>query len=327
MKILITGATGFVGGCILQYFSDIYGKENVHGTGRDKFKADNLISNGFNIKLGDLADTNFIVKHLSSYDLIIHCAAKSSIWGTYDSFYFANIISTQNLLRVLGPEKQLIYISTANIYFEFKNRLNIRESEPLPSKFSNYYAETKYKAEQLVLEFAKKSYVTILRPRAIIGVGDTVVFPRLLRAHDEGRLRIVGDGQNIIDLTSINNLCHAIKLSVDHKEKANGEIYNVTNGDCIKLWDQIRFVLSSLEHSTELKSVPYKLAYLFAKFQEITTSKKSKEPALSCYGVGILNYSISLSIDKIKEHLGYLPQESTKQTMNSFIAWYKETNN
>ena len=51
MKILITGATGFVGGCILQYFSDIYGKENVHGTGRNKFKADNLISNGFNIKL------------------------------------------------------------------------------------------------------------------------------------------------------------------------------------------------------------------------------------------------------------------------------------
>ena len=209
------------------------------------------------------------------------------------------------MLRVLGSKKQLIYISTANIYFEFKNRLNIRESEPLPSKFSNY-AETKYKSEQLVLEFAK-SYVTI-KAKSYYRSRDTVVFPRLLRAHDEGRLRIVGDGQNIIDLTSINNLCHAIKLSVDHKEKANGEIYNVTNGDCIKLWDQIRFVLSSLEHSTKLKSVPYKLAYLFAKFQEITTSKKSKEPALSCYGVGILNYSISLSIDKIKEHLGYLPQ-------------------
>ena len=73
MKILITGATGFVGGCILQYFSDIYGKENVHGTGRDKFKADNLVSNGFNIKLGDLVDTNFIDKHLSSYDYSLCC--------------------------------------------------------------------------------------------------------------------------------------------------------------------------------------------------------------------------------------------------------------
>ena len=49
-------------------------------------------------------------------------------------------------------------------------------------------------------------------PRAILGVEDTVVFPRLLRAHKEGRLRMIGNGENEIDFTSIKNLCYVVKL-------------------------------------------------------------------------------------------------------------------
>ena len=193
----------------------------------------------------------------------------------------------------------------------------------MPNVFNNHYAATKYKAEQLILAHHKKAYVTVLRPRAILGVGDTVVFPRLLRAHKEGRLRMIGKGDNVIDFTSIKNLSYAVELCIEKKEIAHRQIFNVTNGDTINLWDEIKSVLSAVGLSNELKSVPYFVAYMIAKFHELITSENSHEPAMTCYGVGVLNYSISLNIDKIKNELGYKPVESSKQTLKDFVSWYK----
>ncbi len=68
-----------------------------------------------------MVDPEFVNSQLTSHDLIVHCAAKSSVWGSYDSFYKANVVATKNLLEVINSEHQLIYISTANIYFNFKN--------------------------------------------------------------------------------------------------------------------------------------------------------------------------------------------------------------
>jgi len=322
MKILITGATGFAGGHILGYLSNIYGIKNVHGTGRSLIKAKKLSAEGFTIKVGDLVDSEFVRLKLRSYDLIVHCAAKSSVWGSYDSFYKANVVATKNLLEVIHSEQQLIYISTANIYFNFQNRRSICEDDPLPDDFNNHYAATKYAAEQLVLAHHKEVLVTILRPRSIVGVGDTVVFPRLLRAHKEGRLRMIGKADNEIDFTSIKNLCYAVALCIEKKETAHRQIYNITNGDIINLWDEIKLVLSSVGLSTELKSASYFLAYMIAKFHELMTSNNSHEPAMTCYGVGVLNYSISLNIDKITNELGYKPIESSKQTLEDFVSWY-----
>ena len=257
MKILITGATGFAGGYLLRYLSNIYGIENVHGTGRSLSKARILSDEGFIIKVGDLVDFEFVNSQLTSYDLIIHCAAKSSVWGSYDTFYKANVVATKNLLEVIHNKQQLIYISTANIYFNFQNRKSICEDDPLPNTFNNYYAATKYEAEQIVLGNYKEAIVTVLRPRAILGAGDIVVFPRLLRAHKEGRLRIIGKADNEIDFTSIKNLCRAVELCIEKKEIAHRQIYNVTNGDTINLWDEIKSVLSKVGLSTELKSAPY----------------------------------------------------------------------
>ena len=53
--------------------------------------------------------------------------------GIYDTFYKANVVATKNLLEVIHNKQQLIYISTANIYFNFQNRKSICEDDPLPN--------------------------------------------------------------------------------------------------------------------------------------------------------------------------------------------------
>lgn len=321
MKILITGATGFVGGHFMRNLSVIYGKENVHGTGRNREQSAILLAEGFTIKCGDLLDVDFVENHLNSYDVYVHCAAKSSIWGTYESFYQANVLATQNLLNSVPSKAQFIYISSANLYFSYSNRNSISEDDDL--FLSNFYSKTKREAELLVLNHPNIDS-TVIRARAIVGIGDTVVFPRLIRAYNQGKLRVVGSGENEIDYTSINNLCSAVLLCIQKRSTAKDKIYNITNGDTIVLWNEIKWVLEGLGLKKRLKRIPYKLAYLLARFQELKTSEKASEPAMTCYGVAVLNYSINLNINKAKTELGYYPLESSTQTLNDFVHWYKK---
>lgn len=321
MKILITGATGFVGAHFLINLTAIFGIENVHGTGRNREKCELLRNEGFIIKCGDLNNISFVDSQLIAYDVYIHCAAKSSIWGAYEPFYKANVQATKNLLKVTSTSSQFIYISSANMYFSFTDRTSISEVDDLC--LTNAYSKTKREGELLVLN-SPNIIPTILRARAIIGIGDTVVFPRLIRAYHENKLRIIGSGKNTIDFTSINNLCQAVLLCIKKKNIAKGKIYNITNGDTIVLWDEINAVLKGLGFTNKLKYIPYNIAYLVARFHELKTSENSEEPAMTCYGVGVLNYSISLNITKAIDELDYIPIENSKKTLSDFVKWYKE---
>lgn len=323
MRFLVTGATGFAGGQILRYLTQNYPEIQVVGTGRNVQKAKQLEALSLPIIIGDLSDENFVSSKLSGFDCIVHCAAKSSIWGSYDSFHQANICVTENIINVCSDKTHLIYISSANLYFDFSNRLNIREYDDLPNSFTSYYAETKLLSEQLVLKSNLIYNRTVLRPRAIIGVGDTNVFPRVVRAYKYNKLKVVGDGNNIVDFTSVNNLCFAIKLCIDKPEIAHEKIYNVTDGETVNLWDTMTQLLNELSYNKKLTKVPYSLAFLAAKFNEFVGKIKGVEPSITTYGVAVLKYSMSLNIEKIKTDLGYEPQQSTYQTLKDFTKWYK----
>ena len=127
----------------------------------------------------------------------------------------------KNLISVAKSHniKRFIYVSTPSLYFNGTDRFDIKESDALPKKFINAYSKTKYEAE-IELEKSAIPYV-ILRPRALIGRGDSIIMPRLIRVFQEGKLKIIGDGKNIVDLTSLSNVANSIELSlfVDDKKK------------------------------------------------------------------------------------------------------------
>jgi len=98
---------------------------------------------------------------------------------------------TKNLLKAAKSKKvkKFIFISSPSVYFRFKHQLDLKESDILPKPI-NIYSSSKREAEKLV-QSSGIPYV-ILRPRALIGRGDKVIIPRILRAHREGRLMRMG---------------------------------------------------------------------------------------------------------------------------------------
>lgn len=325
MKILVTGATGFLGQRTVQkLLSEGY---DVLGTGRNKTIGARIEQMGANFEAGDLTHAPFVDHLVQQVDYIIHSAALSSPWGRYQEFVQANIVPTANLVQAsLKHEiKRLVHISTPSIYFEYKDKFNIEENE-IPSSFVNHYASTKYEAEKLVKKAFDSGLETIsLRPRAIIGGGDTTIVPRMIRAHREGKLKIIGHGRNIVDVTSVSNVVDAIILSLKASENALGKAYNITNGDPIYLWKFIEKTFEQLNLTLNKTRVPFPVAYAAAALLEKQAALKPDypEPPVTCYGIGILAKSMTMSIDRAKELLGYWPNQSNLEALDEFIDWWK----
>jgi nucleoside-diphosphate-sugar epimerase len=334
MKILITGATGFVGGRFLEAFGQQYGLANVVGTGRNVEQIQFWQSKGVQIEQGDLSNKSFTANLLQkgTFEVVVHVAAKSSPWGSYDSFYQSNVVATRHLLdaAVQTGVKRFIFISTPSVYFNFSHRFEVRESDPIDYQLVNNYTKTKYESECLVRQYAQEKglFTVILRPRAIVGRGDTVIAPRVLNAYHQGKLKIIGDGKNIADFTSVANLAQAALLAMRADARCNGQIFNITDGNPQPIWQIVHFILKEMKLATPLKSIPYSVAYGAAWLSERVHEgfMPQKEPALTCYGIGILYYSLTMNIDKAKQLLGYEPQVDTYDSLREFVKWYHPLN-
>ncbi len=155
--------------------------------------------------------------------------------------------SSEWTIRCRRPER-FVHVSTPGIYFDFRDRLAIRESDPLPDRPVNAYVKTKLFAEQAVDEaFDQGLPVVTLRPRALFGPGDTAILPRLIRAHQAGRLFVIGDREPLVDLTFIDNAVDALLLCREAPSHALGRKYNVTNGAPVRLWQVVTSVLQELD--------------------------------------------------------------------------------
>ncbi len=323
IKVLVTGATGFLGSRLVEHLVDHTNKYSVIGTGR-KFSTDNRYAHpNLRYILGDLCDKKFVQTLFDEkIEMVINCASFSSPWGSKEVFEKANIQTQQHLIDECQKNKidRFIYISSPSIYFDYTDRLGVTEKTPLPLNLVNNYAITKVKAEGL-LKNSGLDYM-ILRPRALIGRGDTVIMPRLIRSHLEGKLRIMGNGDNLVDLTSVSNMTEAIRLSMHSNHK--NEDFNISNGKPVVLWDEINSILKSIGKTTVTKKIPYPIMYGIASLLELKSKfiDRRKEPVLTRYGVGVLSKNFTFDISKAQALLGYQAKQTTEEAMDEFARWF-----
>ncbi|UTW60565.1 NAD-dependent epimerase/dehydratase family protein [bacterium SCSIO 12741] len=320
--ILITGATGFLGSRIVEYFAGSGEFDHLIATGR-KFSSNNRVDHSkVKYVLGDLSDRSFVESlFLQNISVVVNCASLSSPWGEEEAFYSANVKTQEHLIAMseVADVERFVYISTPGIYFNFQDAMGLVEDSPLPQKMVNAYAETKWKAECLL----RKSNLpfVILRPRGLIGRGDTVIMPRLVRACEEKRLKMVGDGRNVVDLTSVLNMVQAVELAI--KTPHVNESYNISNGEPVNLWDSIFSVLEAIGIPKPTKRIPYKALLWIAGLLEFKARVwGGREPVLTKYSVGVLATSFVFDIRKAREKLGYRPTQTTAEAMNEFVQWY-----
>lgn len=327
MNILVTGATGFVGYRLIQQLKAAGHK--VFATGRNQAMGEKISFLEIPFRAGDVADAAFVASLVKGMDAVVHLAGLASPWGPYDAFYRANVLGTRFVVEACLEQgvERLVHFSSPSIYVDGHDRQNVRESDPLPDPFINHYARTKFLSEQEVRTGGEQGLKTvILRPRAVVGAGDTVIMPRLLRAHGEGKLRIIGNGRNLVDMTSVANVCDAVECSLVAEGPALGQAFNITNGEPVRLWEMVGEVLSRLDLQLQHGKLPYPLAYAAAAALEAAAKADphQPEPALTRYSVIMLARSQTLSIEKARDWLSFRPRQTTGEALEEFVDWWKK---
>ncbi len=324
-KILVTGATGFLGGAVCAHLHASGGWE-VTATGRNIEKGARVAADRF--IPADLADDGAAAGLVRGHAAVVHCAALTSPWGRPADFERANVSATAALLdaAVAAGLRRFVHVSTPSIYGAHVHREGLTETSPLPPRPVNEYARTKLAAERLVLAAKDRLEVVVLRPHALIGVGDTVLLPRLARAASTGRLRRIGDGRARTDLTCVENAALACRLALEAPAAAVvGEAFNVTNGEPMPLWDALGQFLRAAGLPPPRGRVPFRLAWAGAAFAEAWSRCVSgREPVLTRYGAGVLAFSQTFDIGKARRQLGYAPTVPLAEGLARVGRWWRE---
>ncbi|MBT3224204.1 MAG: NAD-dependent epimerase/dehydratase family protein, partial [Proteobacteria bacterium] len=165
----------------------------------------------------------------------------------------------------------------------------------------------------------------IIRPRGIFGPGDTTVFPRILRLMISGRMKVLGDGDNRIDITYLDNVVDSLLLAAVAPDNALGKIYNITNGDPIQLWSFLADLARRLDLSPPQGRLPLWRARLIAGLMELvwTVLFLKGEPPLTRYTVDLLALSTTLDISAARQDLSYNPRISMDEGVERFLRWWK----
>ena len=146
MRVVITGATGFVGRNLAEGLHR--DGLSVEATGRSFQVGRELDEQGITFRSADLRDAARLVEAIGPADVLVHCAAKTGDWGSERDFFDANVFGTRNVIRACRERgiRKIVFVSTPSVYFDGTDRYGIREDEPLPARMSTAYARTKRRA-------------------------------------------------------------------------------------------------------------------------------------------------------------------------------------
>lgn len=327
-KILVTGATGFLGKYITErLISEGY---EVLALGRNE-KAGKVLENlGATFCKGDFTDKEECESYFKGVDYVIHAGALSTVWGKWESFYDINVAGTRNVceLCVENHVKRMVYISSPSIYSGKQHRFDIKESEFNSKNDLNYYIKSKILAEQVIREFHSTGlYTVVIRPRGLIGVGDTSLMPRLLKANGRTGIPLFNKGENYVDITCVENVAYAIALSIK-AEDIGGEIFNISNGEPMQFKIILELFLQAMGEKPKYFKLPFGLVYGIAAMLEAIyrTFDKQGEPALTKYTVCTLAFSQTLDISKAQQKLGYKPIMTISEGIVKYGEWWKKHN-
>lgn len=325
MKILVTGASGFIGGRFARFALEQGLAVRING--RRPEAVQDLIRRGAEFVQGDLADADLAQRLCRDVEMVVHCAGAVGTWGTREHFHQGNVLLTSNVIEgCLGQQvRRLVHLSSPSVYFDGKSHVGLRE-EQVPSRFVDHYGATKYLAEQKVMEAQEFGLEVIaLRPRFVTGAGDTSIFPRLIEMQRKGRLFVIGNGLNKVDFTSMQNLNDALFSSLLAAGPALGKVYNISNGAPVPLWDVVNFVLRQLGLPPVTRHMPFAVAHTAAWLNETVCKllPGQPEPALFRLGVAVMARDFSLDISRAREYLDYDPQVPVWSALEEFCHWWR----
>ncbi len=323
MKALVTGGGGFLGRYVVKKLCE-RGAE-VAILGRSPQPA--IEAHGVKVYQGEIENFNSVKDACQGCDVVFHIAAKAGIWGSWKSFFQPNVIGTRNVVNACKEQgvTRLIYTSTPSVVFNGNSFEGADESLPYGCNWLSHYAHTKAiaEAEMLAANNDGGLRTIALRPHLLWGIGDPHLIPRIVVRARAGKLRIIGNGRNRVDITHVDNAAHAHLLAFDALENGNagGRAYFISQDQPVVLWEWINELLTRLNIRPVEKRISLKKAYVLGMgFEGIyKISGLSSDPPMTRFLAVELAKNHFFNIDAARRELGYEPAINIETGLNQLV--------
>ncbi len=323
--VLVTGGTGFVGRRVV----DRLLAQGRSVTVVSRTPAPDLERRGVRFVSASIEDDAAVRAACAGMESVFHVAAKVGVWGRYADFHRVNVLGTRAVIAACRAQgvRRLIHTSTPSVVYNGRDLAGADESLPLVARCPSPYPLTKAAAEAEVLAANGRGLATIaLRPHLVWGAGDPHLVPRLLASARAGRLRIVGEGTNRVDMVHIENAADAHMAAeralAEASSPAAGRAYFITNGEPVRLWEWINGLLVALGEPPVTRRISLRAASALGRACEIAWSllPVGAEPPMTRFIAAELAKDHWFDIAAARRDLAYAPRISMAEGTRALVA-------
>lgn len=331
MKILITGAAGFIG----SHLVDLLLEEGVPvnrlrlliPTGES---LKNLPKEKFDIVRGDIRDKKVIKKAMQGIDIIYHLAARIDFDGkSYEEYEIINVEGTQNLLDecINKKIKKFVFFSSIGVFGLPAGIGNIVNwDEKHPKTYTNFYGQSKLEGEERVVEAYEKWGIpyAIIRPASVYGPREQGPTLALYKAIKNNQFIMIGNGLNKMHYVYVKDLVKAARLA-EQSPKKSGD-YIIAGAEPETLREIVKFISASIDKKVPNfyipKNIALPLSYVLNSIGRLLGIKSPLFPSR----VKTMTTTYFYNIKKAKAELGYNPKVNFKKGAEITGDWYIQNN-
>jgi len=324
MKILITGANGFIGSAVLKLLLNKgYEVRAMVRKGSDKRNFSNLNTE---VIEADLLDQPSLKRAVKGCDHLFHIAADYRLWiPDPKNMYKTNVDGTKALMMAALEQSisKIVYTSSVAVLGVHDDGTPADETTPSTlDDMQGHYKRSKYLAEESVKEIIKKESapITIVNPSTPVGPGDIKPTPTGLIVLDTIQQRMPAYVDTGLNIVHVDDVAEGHLLAMEKGEI--GERY-ILGGDNMTLASILEFICLHEDIDPPSIQLPHNLIIPIAWCMERIAAITGKSTRITVDSVLMAKKKMYFTSEKAKTILGYNPRAGTKGLIDA-INWFKE---
>src|SRR6266581_7160240 len=322
MRVLVTGATGLLGGHLIKELQQR--REQIRALVLPLENADQLVEQGVEVVRGDISDANTLGPAVKDIEILFHLAGMMGVWRPLAEYRLVNVTGSANLYQAAQKAGVRRYVHTSSHtvyglgYGRFLTEHDALRPDPDP------YSLSKAEGDRLMRRLLLSSPVetVILRPGTFFGPGDRLHFGRMAQKLKDGKGVIIGRGENALPFCYVTDIVQGFLLAAYH-EHAPGNVYNITNDHPLTQQELFDAIADAVGGTRPTRHLPYLPVYYGSMVAEKVVARVTRtKPIVTQLGAMMFGSDNRHSVEKARRELGYEPRVDLRTGITLAAEWF-----